>query len=147
MLYSKVRAMHEGTITIVCRNDLAEIERLRRKLVQFCELHDVSGRAVYAFNLALDEVLTNVIRHGYVDKTVREISVRVALSGDELSAVIEDDGREFNPVNFPRVNCALPLEDREPGGLGIHLVRSLVSRMEYKRDGDRNVLTIRKKVR
>ena len=54
MLYSKVRAMHEGTITIVCRNDLAEIEPLRRKMVQFCDLHDVSGRAVHAFNLALD---------------------------------------------------------------------------------------------
>ena len=139
--------MHDGTITIVCRNDLAEIERLRRKLLQFCELHDVCGRAVHAFNLALDEVLTNVIRHGYEDKTVSEITVRVALTGEELSAVIDDDGREFNPVNYPRVNCALPLEDRQPGGLGIHLVRSLVSGMDYQRQRGRNVLTIRKKVR
>lgn len=139
--------MHDGTIAIVCRNDLAEIERLRRKLVQFCDLHDVSGRAVHAFNLALDEVLTNVIRHGYADQSEREISVRVALAGEELSAVIEDDAREFNPVDFPRVNCALPLDEREPGGLGIHLVRSLVNGMCYRREGGRNVLTIRKKVR
>ena len=53
--------MHEGSITIRLAADVKEIERLNRLVRQFGELHDVPSRTLYAVNLALDELVTNVI--------------------------------------------------------------------------------------
>jgi serine/threonine-protein kinase RsbW len=56
--------------------------------------------------------------------------------------VLEDDGHEFNPVTAPEPDVRQPAVDRLPGGLGIHLVRSLVEHMAYERCNGRNRLTV-----
>ena len=142
--------MDEGQITIVCKNDHSETERVQQKITQFCDLLGVKGRPLHAFNLAVDEVLTNIIRHGYGttgDAPPHEIRIHLRVADDELSADIEDDAREFDPVKYPRVDCTKPLEERQPGGLGLHLVRSLIHGIEYRREGGKNILTLRKRVR
>lgn len=138
--------MHDGTITILCKNDLSDVERLQHTVSQFADLHGIGKRFQHAFNLAIDEIVTNIIRHGYDTSEVRQIKVEVELRGKEVTARIEDDGREFSPVAHPPVDCSKPMEERQLGGLGIHLVRSLVTRMEYQREGGKNVLTLIKRV-
>lgn len=138
--------MHDGSIVFLCRNDLAETESLQEKVYQFCALHGVPRRHEQAFNLAVDELLTNVIRHGFASGSRHDIKLRIELEDRQLTATIEDDGREFNPLDYPPINDALPVEDRPLGGLGIHLVRSLVTGMNYERRDQKNVLTIRRRV-
>src|ERR1043166_4002803 len=99
------RAMDEGNITILCKNELGETERVQRKIAQFCELLGISGRPLHALNLAIDEVLTNIIRHGFGDGAAHEIRIRMDMHGDALTAEVEDDGREFNPLKYPPVDC------------------------------------------
>lgn len=139
--------MHEGTITIRLEADLRDIERLNRMVRQFGELHDVPGRALYAMNLALDEVVTNVILYGYDDPRGQEIAVRIECVPGELRANITDGGREFDPLTVPRPDLDLPLEKRALGGLGVHLIRSLMDRVEYARVDGKNVLTVKKGIR
>ncbi len=139
--------MHEGSITIRLPADVREIERLNRLVRQFGELHEIPSRALYAVNLALDEVVTNVVLHGFETSAGQEVAVRVETTGDDLRSEVVDGGREFNPLTMPVPDLTAALEERPLGGLGIHLVRSLMDRVEYRRENAKNVLTMRKRIR
>lgn len=119
--------MHEGSITIQVSADVREIERLNRLVRQFGELHEVPSRTLYAVNLALDELVTNVILYGFDTPQGRRVTVRIATGGGELVASVLDDGKAFNPLEVKPPDLDAPLEQRDLGGLGIHLVRSLMA--------------------
>ena len=139
--------MHEGSITIRIAADVKEIERLNRLVRQFGELHDVPSRTLYAVNLALDELVTNVVLYGFDDPTGREVLINIATAGTELTASVADDGKEFNPLTVKTPDLNAGLAERDLGGLGIHLVRSLMDHVNYQREGAKNVLTVRKRIR
>lgn len=139
--------MHEGSITIRLPVEVREIERLHGLVRRFGELHEVPSRALYAVNLALDELVTNTILYGFDDATGQELCVRVTVTGVELHGELADEGRAFNPLEVPAPNLDAPLRDRELGGLGLHLVRSLMDRLDYRREGAKNVLTLMKRIR
>jgi len=124
--------MHEGSITVRLPLDLREIEGLNRIVRQFGDLHEIPSRTLYAVNLALDEVVTNVVRHGFEDATGQELSAVLTVSGGELTTVVTDGGRAFNPLDAPPPDLTAPLSERTLGGLGIHLVRSLMDNVEYR---------------
>ncbi len=138
--------MHEGSITIRIKSNVHEIERLNRLIRQFGELHEIPGRALYAVNLALDEVVSNVVLYGYDKASEELITVRLESDGEHLLAGVEDSGREFDPLSLPTPDLQAPLEARQVGGLGIHLMRSLMDKVEYRRAGGKNLLTMRKRV-
>jgi serine/threonine-protein kinase RsbW len=94
----------------------------------------------------LDEVVANIINHGYDDTAEHQIRVTLAFDGSELGIRVEDDGRAFDPLQAPPPDLDLPLEERPVGGLGIHIVRSVMDAVEYQRDGDRNVLIMKKAI-
>ena len=139
--------MHEGSITIRLPADVREIERLNQLVRRFGELHEIPSRALYAVNLALDEVVTNVVLYGFEISAGQEVAVRVETTGDDLRSEVVDGGREFNPLDAPLPDLTAALEERALGGLGIHLVRSLMDRVEYRRENAKNVLTMRKRIR
>ena len=139
--------MHEGSITIRLPVDLKEIEHLNRIVRQFGDLHEVPGRTLYAVNLALDEVVTNVVLHGFDDASNQEVQASLTVREGIITAEVEDGGRAFNPLDAPVPDLTASLDERTLGGLGIHLVKSLMDRVEYRRDGEKNVLTVRKRIR
>jgi serine/threonine-protein kinase RsbW len=139
--------MHEGSISIRIEADVREIERLNRLVRQFGELHDVPSRTLYAVNLALDELVTNVVLYGFTDPAGHEVLIKIATAGNELVASVHDNGKPFNPLEVKPPDLNAPLEERELGGLGVHLVRSLMDQVSYARENDQNVLTVRKKIR
>lgn len=139
--------MYEGSISIRLPVDLREIERLNRIVRLFGDLHEVPSRTLYAVNLALDEVVTNLVLHGFKDGTGHEFAIDLTARDGAIIAQVEDDGIAFNPLDAPVPNLNAPLEERTLGGLGIHLVRSLMDKMEYRREGPKNVLTVRKRIR
>ncbi len=143
------RPMHEGSITIRLGVSVHEIERLNRLVRHFGELHEIPGRTLYAVNLALDELVSNVVLYGFSDPppSGHEIVVRVETGEGELHARVEDTGREFDPLRAPVPDLDAPLSERQIGGLGIHLVRSLMDGLDYHREGGKNVLTVRKRIR
>ncbi|MEA3210197.1 MAG: serine/threonine-protein kinase RsbW [Chthoniobacter sp.] len=139
--------MHEGTITVRLPADVKEIERLNRLVRQFGELHELPLRTLYGMNLALDEAVTNVILYGFDNPAGQEVKVCVEVADSEVRGEVTDAGREFNPLTVPPPNLAAPLEERELGGLGIHLLRSLMDKVTYRRENAKNVLTMSKRIR
>jgi len=124
-------------------NELHSLESLMNATTNFLEDHDVDGQTVYRVNLALEEMITNIIKYGYDDYESHDIDVSLEILADEVIAVIEDDGHEFDPLTQEKSADAGTLEEQEPGGLGIHLIKQLVGNMSYKREGTKNVLEIR----
>ena len=123
-------------------NDLSEIPRVAARVEEFCVAREIPGKIIYRFNLSLDEVLTNIISHGLTQGR-HEIAVSVALQNGNLVAEVSDDGPAFDPLSAPAPDIRAPIEERKIGGLGIHLLRTLMDAVEYRRADGRNLLTFR----
>src|SRR5262245_32384340 len=128
------------------RNRRDEIVRLGEVAERFAAEHKLPDDDVMAINLVLDEILTNIIEYGYDDQAEHEIHVTMAVEGDVLFIEIEDDARHFNPLEAPPPDLTLPLEERPVGGLGIHIMRTLMDTVEHQRRDGRNILTMRKTI-
>jgi serine/threonine-protein kinase RsbW len=127
-------------------NDRSEIERLGRLVDAFGEAEGLHPDAIFSVTLALDEVVTNIIRYAHDDGRQHVIAVRLTVESGVLRAEVEDDGRDFNPLQAPPPDLDASLEERPIGGLGIHLVRSVMSSVAYRRQAGRNVLTMEKRL-
>ena len=99
--------------------------------------------------LLTEEACVNVMRHAYPPGAPGSITlqVRVLHHGDTngIELTLEDQGRPFDPLAMPAVDVGAAAEDRAVGGLGVHLIRQLADRLDYRRDPLRgNVFTIEK---
>jgi anti-sigma regulatory factor (Ser/Thr protein kinase) len=122
------------------KNNLVDLERVAQDLWTFCRDNGLSEEESADVRLVVDEVVSNVIRHGYADRGPHEIRVHASIAGPELTLEIEDDARAFNPLEAPLPDVSLPVEEKQVGGLGILLTRSVMDRLEYRRSGDHNIL-------
>jgi anti-sigma regulatory factor (Ser/Thr protein kinase) len=130
------------------KNDVSQLGLVAGACEDFGGRNGLSGKDIYEISLILEELLSNVIFYGYgQDETgAHSITVRMDLAGDLLQVEIEDGAKPFNPLEVKEPDVSLPLEEREIGGLGIFLVKNLAEKMEYTRQGDRNILKISKRV-
>ncbi len=134
-----------NTICIQLKNNLSELESVNKVVAEFAERHHLSSQVLFNLNLALEEILTNVISYGYDDKDEHEITVRLFVEQGQLNVEVDDDGRPFNPLEAPEPDLSKSLEERPVGGLGIHLVRKLMDELEYRREEGRNLFLIKMK--
>ncbi|MBU1695011.1 MAG: ATP-binding protein [Verrucomicrobia bacterium] len=123
-------------------NRLEELRRVEGEVSAFLEARRVPPAWIYAASLALEEMLTNIIKYGYDDDREHEIVLHAALDGRELALTLEDDGHAFDPTALPPPDATRRLEDRPVGGLGIHLTRKMTDGMSWRREGGRNILQI-----
>ena len=133
-------------IIVHLANRLEEIERLASVIEAFCVKHQLPDAVAFAFNLSLDELVTNVILYAFPDVQEHTIDVRLRLEGGVLHAELSDDGRPFDPLTVPPPNLDAPIEERRIGGLGLHIVRELMDTVSYAHEGGRNVLRLAKRV-
>ncbi len=137
-------AMACPATVIRLKNDIRELERLCLVLEKFAEQHDLPPKILFDLTLALDELVTNIISYGFPENGEHEIFVQMHLDGDVVHLLLEDDGQPFNPLDMPDPDTNAPLEERRIGGLGILLVKRLMSTVEYEHVGTKNILRITK---
>ena len=135
--------MNEETLEISLVNDLREIARVAAQIDEFCASQDLTSEVAFAVNLALDEILTNTISYGYDDEPHR-IEITVRPEAEALVIVIVDDSAAFDLSNAPPPDIETPLEDRPLGGLGLFLVHQMMDSVEYRREEERNIVTLKK---
>jgi sigma-B regulation protein RsbU (phosphoserine phosphatase) len=134
-------------LEIKLHNELSELERFNQALTEFGQQHGLPPKVMHDLNLVLEEILTNIISYGYTDNREHEIRVSLSAQPGEVRAEVQDDGQPFNPLEAPEPDTTKPLEERTIGGLGIHLVRKLMDRVEYQRQEGRNLLVMNKHLR
>ena len=92
--------------------------------------------------LVLEEVLTNLVHHAYKGRTGdAEVGCEIQPDGTALLR-FTDWGPPFNPLEQSAPDVGAVLEERQVGGLGIHLVRHTADEVSYRRDGEKNVLSV-----
>jgi sigma-B regulation protein RsbU (phosphoserine phosphatase) len=130
------------TFDIKIENQLAEISRVNQQFNEFAADNNVPKAVSRKMNLVFDDLLNNVISYAYKDRQKHEIDIRIEVTKDRLAVTISDDGVPFNPFGTATPDTTLSVEDREIGGLGIHLVRSMMDEVDYQRRTDKNVVRL-----
>ncbi|WP_243367844.1 ATP-binding protein [Fundidesulfovibrio soli] len=133
-------------MTLHIDNRLQELTRLSATLEGFLNACSVTGRDAYHIQLALDELVTNIICYAYEGQGGHPIHVSLARTPEGLEIVLEDGGRPFNPLEAPEPDLDAPPETRPIGGLGIHFVRKTMDHLSYQREDGRNILRIHKNI-
>lgn len=127
-------------------NAPSEMVRVSALTDRFAAAHQLSADVLADLHVALDEVLTNIIKYGYADERMHEISIRLRVEDGLLVAEIEDDGRSFDPLTVPEPDVNAPLRERRVGGVGIHFVRKLMHEVSYRRISGRNRLVFSRRL-
>jgi anti-sigma regulatory factor (Ser/Thr protein kinase) len=92
------------------------------------------------FELCLNELMSNVIRHGYDDDDTHRLRITLERAGGTFGATLEDDGRPFDPTSADEPPPGEPVDPLRTGGWGIPIVRAFASRVRYeRRDGTNRV--------
>ena len=134
--------MHSESINII--NQIEEIGKVAAMVDRFGRRHALPQRLLHYMNIALDEIISNIVQYGYDDRNEHEIRVRLILTGGELTVEVEDDGRPFDPTKHELVPVRADAATRPIGGLGLHFVTTLMDNMRYSREGTINRLRVRK---
>lgn len=118
----------------------AAVPTLLAWLKQSCQSLGVSAEQGQRAAILAEELFLNVLDHGYAGQPGAPLHYRLAgLGGDCLELIQEDQAR---PFDLSRV--AAPTANLERvGGLGITLIQGMSQSLSYRRDGDRNITTIR----
>jgi anti-sigma regulatory factor (Ser/Thr protein kinase) len=133
-------------ITFSLAGALSELDRLNEKLKMVGERWNLSEKAVLHMNLALDELFTNVVSYGIDHQTHQEVSFSLDHCGDEIIIVVADSGKPFDPTHAPDPQLDLPIDAQPVGGLGIFLMRQYTDNIEYRRENEKNIVTLTKKI-
>lgn len=133
------------TRKLVLPNDIATIPQLNEFVDTVAEEVGLDMSLTMSLNLALEEAVVNVMDYAYPEGQRGDVDIEVTADQQWLTFVISDTGIAFDPTAKEDVDTTLSAEERPIGGLGIFLVRQLMDVIDYKREGNKNVLTLRKK--
>ncbi len=123
---------------------LTEVRNLSAAVEEFGDANQLPLPTVFVINLALDELITNAVTHGTFAVPDPTIDVHLKAERDVVVLIMEDNGSPFDPTEMKAddVDTTSSLEDREVGGLGLHLVRSFAHEVSYQFADGKNRLTV-----
>lgn len=134
------------TVERIVTNDASGLEEVARLVDELAATHRLPAAAVTDMQVALDEVLTNIVQYAHADGGAHDIRVRFTVTPEAIEAEVEDDGRPFDPLALPPPDLRGALADRAVGGLGIHFVRRLMTEVRYAFVDNRNHLVLTKRL-
>ncbi len=132
----------EKQITVTARID--QIPVVTDFVQSNLERSDCSPVKISKVCIVLDEILNNISSYAY-GKETGEVTVRLSIEDFPKSCSISfvDNGIQFNPLEKASPDTSLSLEEREIGGLGIHIVKKLMDSVAYEYKDGQNILTVK----
>jgi anti-sigma regulatory factor (Ser/Thr protein kinase) len=113
---------------------------------EFAESHALPPAVRRSVNVALDELLANALAHGATGRDPCSVTVEVELDKERVTVVVTDDGTPFDPFGRDAPDTTLSVDERQIGGLGIHLVQQLMDQVSYQRREGHNVVVLVKQL-
>ena len=128
---------------------LDELHHIESALARVGEEASWDAALVYQIQLVLEELAVNTANYGFGDDQASSggvIELRIEESADTISIEYADNGAAFNPFeDAPKPDLDAELSDRHVGGLGVHFVRTLMDKVSYRRESERNHITLVKR--
>jgi anti-sigma regulatory factor (Ser/Thr protein kinase) len=102
----------------------SELERISAAVEDIGQRENWPAQFIFRINLVLEELGLNIMSYGYGEEGLHEFEITLTSEADVLRIEVTDDGRPFDPLNeAPEPDLDASVDDRQVGGLGIHLVR------------------------
>lgn len=135
----------DATYSIASRR--ADVAAFADVFESFCMKHGIATAVMRAFQVAFDEWLTNVVDYAHAGRDDAMIEVALSVGPDRLEAEVVDVGAAFDPLNdSAEPSLDLDVDERPIGGLGVHLIRTLMDEVSYRRVDGRNHLRMAKRL-
>ena len=132
---------HEAELTL--RGRMADLALVSPWIERLASEYGIPASTQFAMNLCLEEVISNIIRHGYAGRPEGPVTVRCTATGnDSIQLVVEDSAPHFNPLEQVETPVADTLDGTRIGGLGIRLIRKFAATIKYEPTAAGNRLTI-----
>jgi len=126
-------------------NKIENLSSVLELIEEYLTDNNIDMGSIFQFNLSIDEFITNIINYAYNDVMEHIIIIEVNIDNNIINAEIIDDGVEFDPLKSKTPDTDLALEDRQIGGLGIHLAKNFLDSITYERISNQNRLKLTKK--
>ena len=122
----------------------ASLRKLDEAIEEFGLAQGWDGEVLFQTRLALEELATNIINHGFgtIEGTEGYFEVEVVSEPGRVRMEISDDSWAFDPLGVKEADVDAALGDRAIGGLGIHFVKSMMNEMRYSRENGKNRLVL-----
>jgi serine/threonine-protein kinase RsbW len=127
-------------------NNIEQLPILAEELEKLGEEWQLDMLVVTNLNLALEEAISNIIFYAYDDNDEHEIMIKAIKKDKLIVLTITDDGTPFDPTKKEEPDVSLSAEERQIGGLGIFLIHKIMDTVEYKRENEKNILTLTKSI-
>ena len=118
------------------------LARVSAQLDTFAERRQLSPDVRRDLHLVIDEIVNNIVRHARPRHP--QVTIQLGIDAQALEILVVDDGEAFDPTSKADPDTTLGLDDRPVGGLGLYLVRQLMTEVRYRRLRGRNRLTMRR---
>ena len=128
------------------KNEDQELMRVSEFMESVCDELQLDMHQAMKLQLAMEEMVTNVIFYAYPEGTTAEITLTAESDGKELTFVLSDTGKPFDPTAKEDADTESNPMDREQGGMGILIVKNIMNEVSYQRLGEENRLTMKKKL-
>jgi len=136
--------MERTDLNLLLQNHLGELEHMNQFIESLDEKMQLPAGVAMTLNLALEEVVSNIIKYAFEDDGDHMIEIQFTREANLLTVKIKDDGKEFNVLKFPKPDINAAAEERNIGGLGIHFVKELMDKVEYQYKDNKNILVLSK---
>jgi len=131
---------------ISIKNQVGELERVNQFVEEIGEELNLDMELQMNLNLVMEEMVSNVIFYAYPEGTDASIELVAESDGKELTFVLTDQGKEFDPTLKDDADPDVNPMDRDIGGMGIFIVKNIMNQVTYQRLEGKNLLTMTKKI-
>ena len=129
-------------LTLKVKTEREELDRIAAAIDDLAREDNWSDDLLFKVNLVLEEIGLNIIDYAF-DGGSHEFEIIVTSDAQSVTIETVDDGRPFDPLTeTPAPDLDSSLDCRPVGGLGVHLVRTLMDQSDYRRVDGRNCLTL-----
>lgn len=126
---------------------LENIEVLAEDCEEFFSSKGIAPNIIFAFNLSLDEIFTNIVTYGYSNSKDKDIEVDFSIENNIAKVVVKDYAYAFNPLKeIEQADTSSDIDNRKIGGLGIFFCKKNMDDITYIRENNANILTLIKKL-
>ena len=127
-------------------NQIGELERVNQFVEEIGTELGLDAELQMNLNLVMEEMVSNVIFYAYPENKTAEIELLAESDGKELTFVLSDQGKEFDPTKKEDADPDVNPIDREIGGMGIYIVKNIMNKVTYQRLEGKNLLTMKKDI-
>lgn len=134
----------DPSFALTIGSDISEIPAVSARFEEGMDAYGFAPEEVLDTQLAVEEVITNIIVHGY-RRPGGEIHLSCRFTGNKIEIRITDAAPRFDPLSIPEPDLDADIDDRRIGGLGIYLVRQVMDTIAYRYENGKNILTMEKR--